>query len=394
MHRLQQHTPCLALVATATILLLSGCWREDVSHTDTTSSTQESTYLGRDACLACHQAEFDAHAGSHHDLAMQPATAETVLGDFDNAEFVYFGVVSRFFTRDGNFYIKTDSPDGGLREYRVEYTFGVDPLQQYLVALPGGRLQALPLCWDTRPRAEGGQRWFHLYPDEAILPGDELHWTGRNQNWNFSCAECHSTNLHKGYDLSTDTFHTTWSEVDVSCEACHGPGSGHVAWAEEAGEGANKADALDAGLVINLPDEDGGKWRFLPGAPTAVRSTPRSVRTEVEMCARCHSLRAALTDEYQHGAPILDSHRVSLLTAPEYFPDGQVLEEDYVYGSFLQSRMYAAGVTCTDCHDPHTAQLRATGDALCFQCHQPTVFGVESHSRHPSAGGVDSAGRS
>ena len=59
---------------------------------------------------------------------------------------------------------------------------------------------------------------------------------------------------------------------------------------------------------------------------------------------------------------------------PAYHPDGQVKEEDYVYGSFVQSRMYQSGVTCSHCHDPHGGQLKASGNAVCTQCHVPQVY--------------------
>ena len=147
--------------------------------------------------------------------------------------FTQNGVTSRFYRKGDGFFVETEGPDGQLQEYKIDYTFGVYPLQQYLIAFPGGRWQALSLAWDTRPKEQGGQRWFHLYPDEKIPVGDELHWTGINQNWNWMCADCHSTNLVRGYDLKSDSYHTTWSALNVSCEACHGPGSAHVAWAKD-----------------------------------------------------------------------------------------------------------------------------------------------------------------
>ena len=44
------------------------------------------------------------------------------------------------------------------------------------------------------------------------------------------CSECHSTGVQKNYDANNDRFHTTWSEISVGCETCHGQGSRHVAW--------------------------------------------------------------------------------------------------------------------------------------------------------------------
>jgi hypothetical protein len=125
------------------------------------------------------------------------------------------------------------------------------PLQQYLIEFPGGRLQTLDIGWDSRPKEQGGQRWFHLHPDDPVRQDDVLHWTGPNLNWNYMCADCHSTNLRKGYDASSDTYHTTWSEIDVSCEACHGPGSKHVEWAEAKAKG-EPSSLPDMGLTVRL----------------------------------------------------------------------------------------------------------------------------------------------
>lgn len=344
-------------------------------------------YVGRSACVECHQNASDQWQGSHHDLAMDVATTETVLGDFNDATLEHFGVSSRMFRRDGKPMVETDGPDGLMHEYEVKYVFGVTPLQQYLVEFPGGRLQPLPLCWDTRPVEQGGQRWFHIYPNEAIPAGDELHWTGRVQNWNTMCAECHSTNLHKRYDLSTDSFATSWSEIDVSCEACHGPGSWHVAWAEAERDGrAQRADP-SMGLDVQLGSGDNGAWLVDPTKPTAQRSEPRQSDMEIETCARCHSRRGDLTDEPGDGRPLLDSHRLALLDEGLYFADGQIEDEVYVLGSFLQSRMHAAGVTCTDCHDPHSARVYTKGNDLCAKCHRPSYFDIDTHHHHPGQRG-------
>jgi len=231
-------------------VLLSGCGtpRPDASGPVAGLETA-AQYVGRETCGPCHVEQLRAWEGSDHDLAMQPATEDTVLGDFEDVTYTHHGVTSSFYERDGKFFVRTDGPGGELRDYEVAYTFGVRPLQQYLIELPGGRLQALGLCWDTRPAEQGGQRWFHLYPDEPIPHDDPLHWTGRNQNWNYMCAECHSTNLRKNYDLAQDRFDTTWSEIDVSCEACHGPGSGYKAMDVMKSREASVA----AGLII--PDE-------------------------------------------------------------------------------------------------------------------------------------------
>ena len=346
------------------------------------AAVDDTSFAGSQSCAACHQRAYQDWSGSHHDLAMQEATKTTVLGDFDDAAFTGHGITSRFFTKDGNYYVNTEGPDGTLQDYRIDYTFGVHPLQQYLIAFPGGRLQALSLAWDARPREKGGQRWFHLYPDEHIAPDDVLHWTRINQNWNYMCADCHSTNLRRNFDLEKDRFETTWSEIDVSCEACHGPGSKHVAWAET-GNTAGASQSASNSLESAFSDRKNIQWMLKDGAVIAARSTPPATfRAEIESCGRCHSRRAPLGDAVESGKPILDNYRVALLTEDLYHADGQIKDEVYVYGSFLQSKMYRAGVTCSDCHDPHSLKPRAEGNALCTRCHLSAAFDSPAHHFH------------
>jgi predicted CXXCH cytochrome family protein len=315
---------------------------------------------------------------------MQPADQTTVLGNFENATFTKDGVTSTFFTRDGAYFVRTDGPDGRLHEYQIAYTFGVDPLQQYLVAFPNGRYQALGIAWDTRPAAAGGQRWFHLYPNEKIDHRDILHWTGPLQNWNFMCADCHSTGLQKNYRLAEERFETTWAEINVSCEACHGPGSGHVTWAHAAQQGRTAPDPR-RGLVAPLRGTAQGGWVFSPGQAIAQRTQPLASRAEVETCGRCHARRAQIWGDYTPGQPVEEAYRVAFLETTLYHADGQMRDEVYEYGSFLQSKMYQAGVTCSDCHDPHSARLRASGNAVCAQCHLPAKYDGPQHHFHPAS---------
>ncbi len=343
----------------------------------------EPRYVGGARCAACHALAAERWRGSHHDRAMQEANQATVLGDFADARFEHSGVASTFSHRDGLFFVNTEGPDGRLADFEIAYTFGVEPLQQYLVRFPGGRLQALGVAWDSRPREAGGQRWFHLYPDERIPPGDVLHWTQPSQNWNARCAECHSTNLRKGFDLARGAYDTTWSELDVACEACHGPGSRHAAWAEAMARGESAAgSAGDFGLAVRLGDAEPARWVFDAGAPIARRDRPRASHTELETCAPCHARRSTLREGRRPGEPFLDTQRPSLLDEGLYEPDGQMRDEVYVWGSFVQSRMHAAGVSCGDCHDPHSLALRAEGNALCARCHRPEVFDAPAHHRH------------
>ena len=301
-------------------------------------------------CAECHAAEAEAWKGSHHDLAMQVANEQSVLGDFNNVEFTHDGEVTRFFRKADKYYVNALGPQGERADFEVKYTFGVVPLQQYMVELPKGKIQTLTIAWDSRTAADGGQRWFQLVPEEKVKPGDPLHWTGRAYNWNNRCAECHSTNLQKNYDSKTDTYRTTWSEINVGCQACHGPGEKHVKWARQAQQGSDHSQA-DMGLLVDYRNND--------------------ANYQVDSCARCHSRRHQVSAVDGHGRPFLDDFMPSTLLPGLYHADGQILDEVYVYGSFLQSKMHRQGVRCSDCHDPHSNKLKLQGNALCVQCHSP-----------------------
>jgi Flp pilus assembly protein TadD len=374
-NRYKQLIPNKFLSALLLLALVTACERSPPAPAQPVALS----FAGSTSCRECHAPQFDLWQQSHHALAMQEATSATVLGDFSGVAFDYFDVRSTFFTRDGNYLVRTDNAEGELEDFTVKYTFGVTPLQQYLVELPDGHVQALPVAWDSRSSSDGGQRWFHLYPDEFIAHDDVLHWTGREQNWNYMCAECHSTELQKNYDVTSNSFATTWGEINVACEACHGPSSRHVARAR-AGTGSS-------GLIVDLDDNGRAVWQMNGVTGIAERSEllmrpPR----QPDACGRCHSRRSLTSGDYEFGKPLHDTHAPALLEPLLYYPDGQILEEVYVYGSFLQSRMYQAGVSCSDCHDPHSARLRTNGPAseICSTCHLPDKFSSIDHHKHES----------
>lgn len=341
------------------------------------ATAEGASYVGNAACSGCHEQATAEWAGSHHDLAMQEATPETVLGDFSNATFNYFGVTTTFSQEGDTFFIKTDNAAGELETYPVAYVFGVEPLQQYLLPMDGGRLQALSIAWDSRPTNEGGQRWYHLYPDENVPAGDPLHWTGGFFNWNTSCAECHSTDVEKRYDAVNDRFDTHYEQIDVGCEACHGPGSEHALLAA-----SGTLSPAQTGFEMSLKAR--GTWQWAEGADIAQRSERLTSNHQIDSCARCHARRGTL-GEYHPGKPLLDTHRLAIVEEPLYWPDGQIREEVYVYGSFIQSKMHQAGVACTNCHNPHSNQLVAEGNGVCAQCHLASTYDNPTHHRHQIA---------
>ena len=363
-----------AVVTALTVswLALGGCVRGPQEHAE---------FVGSERCASCHASQYAAWQTSQHAIAMQNATPATVLGRFDTTTFADSGVTSTFLRRGDRLVVNTRGPDGQYRDYEIRYTFGVYPLQQYLVEFPGGRLQALTVAWDSRPAAQGGQRWFTLYPGALVAHTDEYHWTGRQNNWNFMCADCHSTGVRKGYDAMADTFRTTRSEISVGCEACHGPGSQHARWGSVPAI-VRRVAWRDNGLPAQLTERHGVRWVMDSAAPTARRSAPRTTDREIETCAQCHASRAHIAEGYSAGAMLLDYYIPSMLFSDLYFPDGQQRDEVYTYGSFLQSKMYHAGVTCADCHDPHTQKLRAPANEVCGQCHRLASYDSPRHHFH------------
>ena len=306
-------------------------------------------FVSETTCIACHSKEVDAWQDSHHQQAMQEANEQTVLGDFNQVKIDVFSVTTTFFKKNNKFFIHTQGEDGKFADFQVEYTFGVEPLQQYLVRFPNGKLQAFDIAWDTL-----NKRWFHLKPEAALLPDDSLHWTKRFYTWNTACAECHSTDFKLNYNLKEKRYQSQWAVINVGCQACHGPAKKHLLWANEQAK--------------NLPNIANNS----PNKGLVVDYKKLNAKQTVETCARCHSRRQSISANDQHGQSFLDDFIPALLEPNLYYADGQILDEVYVYGSFIQSKMYQKDVTCMDCHQPHSLKLRLEKNALCTQCHQPT----------------------
>ncbi|MBB3398129.1 MULTISPECIES: tetratricopeptide repeat protein [unclassified Rhizobium] len=322
-------------------------------------------FVDETTCASCHGDQAAAFAKSHHAKAMALATDGTVRGDFNNARFEHDGIVTTFSRREGRFFVKTEGPDGNEGEFEVKYTFAYEPLQQYLADIGGGRLQALDIAWDTAKR-----QWFWLGNDAPAKPGSTYHWTGSFYRWNRTCIDCHSTDPQANFQPAANEYNSTYVATSIGCQSCHGPGAEHVAWAQSSD--ASSADKPDLGLP----------------------------KADASVCFACHARRTKLLSGYDAGKPFLDYFSPALLRQDLYFSDGQILDEVFEYGSFQQSKMARAGVTCLDCHRPHDAGLKAEGNALCAQCHAETkperfvkqdpsgLFDAPVHTHHP----VGSAG--
>ncbi len=235
----------------------------------------------------------------------------------------------------------TGLPDGR----RALAEIGVAPLRQALVGAPGGRWQVADPAWDGAANV-----WFSVWGDAPPPPGAWGHAASRAMTWNAACAVCHVTDFDRAWDPRTDTYRSTWRASGVGCEACHGNDDAHV-------DGA-RHDA---------------RWRARP----------------VDVCAACHARREELTGRFAPGERFDDHLRLTLADAPgAYHPDGRAADEDFEYVSLALSPMGARGVTCLDCHDPHSGALRVDNgrDGLCLGCHGAGLRGAPiiaaGHAHH------------
>lgn len=313
-------------------------------------------FVGNQTCVACHSKQFKDWEHSHHAKAMMEVNDANVLGDFNNAQLVREGLTHKMFKKNDAFYVITDGPDGNMQEFQVKYTFGYHPIQQYLVEFDKGRLQVLSLTWDVVKK-----EWYYMsdeiYKNLSVTHENWLHWTNQAYNWNSMCAECHTTNLKKNYDPTTDFYKTTWTQLSVNCESCHGPAEYHLKWS------ANKEMAIaNYGFVKSMKKSDN--------------------KSQLETCARCHSRRSIYGDYDYKWEQLHEQMAIGTIGSPNYHPDGQIKEEDFEIGSYMQSKMHEMGVKCSNCHNVHSGKVKFQDNRLCTQCHLPNQYDSEKHHHH------------
>jgi tetratricopeptide (TPR) repeat protein len=318
-------------------------------------------YAGSASCRECHAAQYEPWSISNHGLAERPPRDDLDAPAFHPPRtFSHGNQTTEVRQRDGRREVVTLGLGGKPEPFTVERVIGHEPLRQYLVSAPGGRLQTLEASYDPKRN-----EWFNVYGDEDRQPGEWGHWTGQGMNWNAMCAGCHNTRVRKNYDEATNAYRTTMAEPTVSCESCHGPMKPHV------------------------------DWRRQYPTTTATDPTVRKLTRDqhLDACGACHARRTEFTGDFHPGEKFSDHFGLTLVDETEtYFPDGQVSGENYEYGSFVGSKMHAAGVRCIDCHDPHRAQPKLQGHALCMTCHAgavpagitkiPAALDPVAHSHH------------
>jgi tetratricopeptide (TPR) repeat protein len=341
------------------IIILCSLFFENCSPKPTSQfiRTDSAAFVGSNTCKSCHASEYNDWKISDHFKAMDLPNDSSVLGNFNDQRLQADGVNSKFFKKGSNYYINTEGEDGLNHDYLVKYTFGYFPLQQYLIEFPAGRMQSARLSWDSR-----NKKWFHQYANQKIPSHDWLHWTGNSQNWNTMCASCHSTNLQKNYNLEQDSYKTTFHEINVSCESCHGAGKSHIDYINSDYKSGNKV----MGSMIKI-----------------AKGTDQVL--QINNCAPCHARASSIaSDAFNatvHSKEIMDHLIPEIPSTEHYYADGQANDEDYTYTSFIQSKMYARGVVCSNCHNPHSGKLILTGNAACLKCHTKN-YDSPSHTFH------------
>lgn len=330
----------VCVILALSVVIMEHCKPESKDLTPLGNKTN--SYTGDQQCKGCHASQYNDWLKSDHFRSIEAATDSTVLGNFNQVRYSADGISYTFFKKEGKFFMNTQGDDGEDHDFEIKYTFGYFPLQQYLVEFPGGRLQSTRASWDSRKK-----RWFHQYAGQKIDHRDWLHWTGNAQNWNTMCAECHSTNLRKNYNINSDSYNTTFSVLNVSCESCHGPGQLHVDYVNS--ERYKEGDRIpDSFILLNK----GG-----------------SQLAQINTCAPCHAVKGNIGPDKIAGDELLDNYIPVVPTTERFHADGQMEEEDYNYASFLQSKMYRNQVTCNNCHNPHSGKVLFAANRLCLQCH-------------------------
>ncbi len=365
-------------------------------HVINQSQAKKDSFVGSQQCKNCHREQFKDWSASDHYQSMLKADDNAVVGNFDNVKLKFNGIDTHFFKNEDGYWVTTAVAPEKMKTFKISYTFGHYPLQQYLIETEKGHIQAFNIAWDSRNQQEGGQRWFHLREKEEISFNDPFFWTRHYQNWNNRCADCHSTNVTKHYNLADNSYSTHFFFFFVACEACHGPASQHIDLLK-----SGKYNPENTGFIVQLPlvaqwkhteEKDTAEIYYpdlsgnsdsevMPNSATAAKLIKQIKNNTLNTCGGCHSRRSGLT-KTQHGKQYHDQFQLQTLDERLYHVDGQIKDEVFVMGSFMQSKMHDKGVTCGNCHNSHTGKLRAEGNALCFQCHQSASFDTEVHHGH------------
>jgi predicted CXXCH cytochrome family protein len=305
-----------------------------------TSQPERVRHLAAPACAACHQVAYDDWKDSHHALANRPLPADAPWELFPEGQtYTKDGETFRLVRRGGQPALEVRQAGSEPEVYPVVGILGETPLRQFLIARHDGQVQVTTVAWDV-----ARQELFDIFDGNERLRGDWGHWAGQGLNWNSNCAWCHMTDFRKRLQSDTLQYQSTWQFHGVSCAQCHPGGENH-----------------------SISRQSGGEL------PTTLLSRQQTFHN----CMSCHSRRDELSAHgFRPGDHYFDHFALSL---PDerglYFADGQADDEVFATGSLHLSKMGHAGMTCTDCHSPHSMKtiLPVYNNALCQSCHGPGI---------------------
>jgi predicted CXXCH cytochrome family protein len=300
----------------------------------------------------------------------KPVAEATIVGNFaDGTRLSAHGRSYEFGRKDGRPFVTVAFSDRPPETFTVDYTLGAKRYQGYLSQLPDGRIYVLPAFWQI----ESG-RWID-WKEITPIP-DGAH--DLRQIWNANCFNCHATNLVQGYDVAAKQYRTTWTEMGIGCEACHGPGREHIAL----------ADAWDADPATKPAyDTSEHNTRLTDILKTL---SPRSAepRRVFDTCAYCHGNKTNLFAGFRAGDRYEDYALPFMLSDDipandlqgEFWPDGRPNRFNRNQALMLSGCFQAGAIVCTKCHVAHGSRYEHSlkvniyqgryGDTLCTQCHQ------------------------
>lgn len=344
-------------------------------------------YVGSAACGRCHETIAASWQDSIHIQMTRPVAEARIIGDFSpGTHLEKYGRAYQMSARDGRYVIAVAHQGGEFEPFEVHFTLGVNRFQGYLSKLPDGRIYVLPVFWhrDTN-------QWID-YKEITPLPADSSHEF--RQIWNVNCFNCHATNLRQNFDSEARTYATSWTELGIGCEACHGPGAAHVALMK----------TWEADPASRPAYESSARNREL-GALLRIFSPKSADKRQVfDTCAYCHGNKTNYFvgmkpgDRYEdYAAPFLVSQPIPADDPQgDFWPDGRPNRFNRPQ-ALMQSGCFLKGqAVCTSCHTihgakrPHSLKVEASKtDLLCTQCHQQFQGPqLAAHTRH----GADSAG--
>ena len=309
------------------------------------AAQEKAHFVGSAKCQKCHKEKFADWSHSQHPRMIQNVekNASVVVGDFNK--------------------LPADA-DFTLRD--VIYTIGGKFKQRYMLAADFNGTKDYVVGnyqWNTQTGKWQHYKTWHYWYKNAYPHDNKQVPTSK------TCDGCHFT----GYMAEQKRI-----EPGIGCEMCHGPGSKHIK------EPKSKV--------------------YLASLADPVRQN--------EVCLQCHmrnrdnrlkdeNMSAIFGDAIDYPIGYEPGKSLAKLKMVAPFEMGHETGEFYANGmgkhnrtqgnEYVHSMMAKHGITCINCHNPHTLAPTAknnTGNALCMKCHtfgspiSPHEKDLQAHTHH------------